>query len=75
MPAATIDDARRVKERAKTLASNVTRVMGVGVTKVDGAYAVKVNVQEESAEVRKLPRKIDGVKVVYAVVGEIKPRG
>lgn len=71
---ATIDDARRVKQRAAKLAADVAEVTGVGLTKVDGDYAVKVNVERETAAVRRLPKLIDGVQVVYAATGAIRPR-
>ncbi len=72
---ATIADARRVKEQARALTESVAKVTGVGVTKVKGQYAVKVNVRTRSAKMDSLPKKIDGVTVVYAVTGPIKPRG
>lgn len=72
--ASNIDQARLVKSKARELASQITTVTGVGLTKVGGSYGVKVNLSHAVPELSSLPAMIDGVNVVYAVTTEIKPR-
>lgn len=66
----TIDQARLAKVKAGDIAKAAhASLSGVGITRVDGSYAVKVNLSE-AAETR-LPKRVDGVPIVYEVVGKI----
>jgi hypothetical protein len=47
-------------------------VAGVGVTRVDGGYGVKVNLQEQPPPGLTLPEDVDGVPVRVEVVGTIR---
>jgi len=47
-------------------------VCGVGITRRDHEYAVKVNLEAEPASDEELPDQIDGVPVVVHVVGRIR---
>ena len=49
----------------------LTCVVGAGLCKIGGSYAVKVNLREPSASVAGLPARIDGVQVIYEVVGPV----
>ncbi|WP_432483395.1 hypothetical protein [Kineococcus esterisolvens] len=46
---------------------------GVGLTKLDAAWAVKVNVADD-ADRPDLPEAVDGVPVLVHGVGRITPR-
>jgi hypothetical protein len=68
----SIEAAREAKPKVAALARQVATVVGVGLTKSDGSYAVKVNLGEPCG--RSLPASVDGVPVLYEVVGRIVPR-
>lgn len=68
----TLEQARRVKAKAKSLTRSAAPDAGIGLAKIDGSYVVKINLR---APVKaRLPEKVDGVPVLYEVVGSIKPR-
>ena len=71
---AAIEDARRVKLAAGEIARKAARVVGVGLTKVGNSYAVKVNLAEQPTAGALLPKLIEGVPIVYEVVGRIMRR-
>ena len=48
------------------------RGRGVGITRIDGGYGVKVNVEAAPAADAKLPEAIDGVPVRIEVVGKLR---
>lgn len=65
----TLEEARAAKDKAKKLfADNV----GVGITRLDDGYAVKVNLRQPMSDQEKVPRSIDGVPLQFEVVGEIR---
>ena len=70
MPLATIDDARRAKEKAKDIVSHLDDVVGIGLIEQDGAYAVKINLAHE-IDRSQLPGRIDNVAVVWEVTGSV----
>ena len=65
-----LENARIAKSKAKSLFRSIGRVNGVGITRKDGHYAVKVNL--ESQPKKQPPADIDGVPVVVHVVGEYR---
>ena len=68
--------ARAAKEKVKEIVAAIAAVNGIGITKVAGKYAVKVNLARETKETAAIPREVDGVPVVVEVVGRIgKARG
>lgn len=70
----TLDEARAVKERAHDVFSKLAPVVGVGITRVDGEYAVKINLlREPNADVH-LPVQVDGVPVRVEIVGDVQKR-
>ena len=71
----SIEQARKVKSKASEAAWAQASVVGVGLTKVGGSYAVKVNLREPVPKSAQLPSQIDGVRVLYEVVGPISRRG
>jgi hypothetical protein len=64
-----LEKARLAKSKAKEAFRTVGHVNGVGITRKEGKYAVKVNLS--AAPKRTPPKTIDGVPVVVQVVGEI----
>ena len=68
----TLDQARAVKKKAAALAGAAAKVVGVGLTSRAGSFAVKVNL--ETAAASELPHEVDGVPIVYEVVGSISAR-
>jgi len=68
----TLDQARAVKKKVAALAGEVAEVVGVGLTGHAGSFAVKVNLL--AAAGKKLPEEVDGVPIVYEVVGTIRAR-
>jgi len=63
--------ARKAKGRAKEIFSPFGIVNGIGLTRWNGHYAVKVNF-ETAPESGELPREIDGIPVVVQVVGKVR---
>jgi hypothetical protein len=74
MPGVTLEQARAAKAAARRHFENLGTVVGVGVTRIEGDYAVKVNLSEPPAEGTELPEEIDGVPVRIEVVGTIRKR-
>lgn len=70
----SIEKARRIKPKARAVAEGCMNVAGVGLTKIGGSYAVKVNVREALSIPSVLPDRIDGVRIVYEVVGAVSLR-
>ena len=69
----TREQARKTKPKAVALAAACSAVVGAGLTKIGDDYAVKVNLREPTQDAASLPAAIDGVPVVYEVVGVIRP--
>jgi hypothetical protein len=72
MPGVTLEQARAAKAAALRHFESVGTVVGVGVTRIAGDYAVKVNLSEPLAEGTELPAEIDGVPVHVEIVGPIR---
>jgi hypothetical protein len=53
----------------KLLFARFPEVSGVGVTRVDDGWGLKVNLRRPSR--KPLPRQLDGVPIVSEVVGEV----
>jgi hypothetical protein len=69
--ATTIDDARAAKSEVKKVFSRVPGLMGVGLTRHQGGYAVKVNLKSSPVG-KELPTEVNGVPVVLEIVGGIR---
>ena len=68
----TIDEARAKIPAEKAFADLEVEVVGVGVTRVDVGYGVKVNLRAAPAEGVVLPVEIEGVPVRVDVVGSVR---
>lgn len=71
---ASLARARAVQKKARTQIGKLAPVSGVGITKVGGQYALKVNLASKPKRGATLPTAIDGVPVRTEVVGAIRPR-
>jgi hypothetical protein len=74
MNATTLDEARAAKAKALTAFEGNASVVGVGITRIDGGYGVKVNLDSAPAADADLPQLIDGVPIRVEVVGTIRKR-
>jgi hypothetical protein len=72
MNTATLDQARAAKARVPKVFGHKARIVGVGITEIDGGFGVKVNLREPPAPGQKIPSAIDGVPVHVEVVGPIR---
>ena len=72
--AISIAKARAAKKAAKDEFAEIAGVSGIGLTKVDGDYAVKVNLREPLPTGVSVPAQIAGVPVHVEVVGPIRKR-
>ena len=63
--------AQAAKEQARCRLADVPGLLGIGLTRVGDGYAVKVNLQAAVAD-ESLPAELDGVPLVFEVVGAIK---
>lgn len=73
MPQVSLARAQAAKKAAVKRFGGLAPVTGVGITRVDGAYAVKVNLSEP-VERGTLPSSIDGVRLCVEVIGRIRRR-
>lgn len=70
----SIEQARLAKPKARATVEACGSVVGVGLTKIGDSYAVKVNLREQVRRPGALPDSIDGVRIVYEVVGSVSLR-
>ena len=75
MAQVTLKQAEAAKRRAVSLLKDNESVVGVGITRFDGEYAVKVNLSVPRSKASPIPKEIDGVVVRVETVGVIRPRG
>ena len=71
MAGVTLDEVRAAKAKVLRQLKGIAQVVGVGITRVDGVYAVKVNLSEAGVD---LPTQIDGVPLRVEVTGPIRAR-
>ncbi len=69
-----LERAQAAKKVALRRFKKVASVTGVGITRVRGEYAVKLNLSEPSEPGVKFPSDIDGVPLRVEVTGTIRPR-
>jgi hypothetical protein len=74
MPHISLDKAQAAKRSALQRFQKLGKVTGVGITRVKGEYAVKVNLSEPIEPGTELPTDIDGVSVRVEVTGTIRAR-
>jgi hypothetical protein len=71
---ATLEQARAAKAIAMDRLSRrgISGIVGVGITRVDTSYAVKVNLGAQPAKGTQLPTNIDGVPLRFEVTGTLR---
>lgn len=69
-----IEKARAAKKKAGVLLEELAPGSAVGITRVPGGYAVKVNLRERLPTGVELPREVDGVPLRIEIVGRITKR-
>jgi hypothetical protein len=70
----TLEAARAAKQQALRVFEPLASVVGVGITRVDGGYGLKVNLQQQPGTGVSLPSEVNGVPIRIEVVGPIKKR-
>jgi len=70
----TIDEARAAKEKTFSVFSSLAAVVGVGITRIDSGYGVKVNLAQPPGPHVGLPDTVDGVPIRIEVVGNLRKR-
>jgi hypothetical protein len=68
----SIEAARDAKDEARRRFAGRPGVVGIGLTRRGGCYAIKVNLAGDSHA--ELPAEVQGVPVVAEVVGAIRRR-
>jgi hypothetical protein len=74
MPHIPLDKAKAAKRSAFRRFEKLGKVTGVGITRVNGEYALKVNLSEPVEPGTELPTDIDGVPVRVEITGTIRAR-
>ena len=72
MSGSPLTQARQAKRDAAAWFRDVGDVAGVGITRRDDGYAVKVNLRHALPESVRPPQSIDGVPIEVTVTGPIK---
>lgn len=70
----SLDRAQAAKRAALRCFEKLGKVTGVGITRIEGQYAIKVNLSEPIEPGTELPTDIDGVPVRVEVTGTIRAR-
>lgn len=68
------DDARAEKTHAAEIFGQIGTVVGVGITRVDDGYGLKINLQEQPDPDVEMPQDVNGVPVRVEVIGPIRKR-
>jgi hypothetical protein len=67
----TLEEARAAKSRALEEFGRKVTVVGVGITRMNGGFGVKVNLEVHPAPDAELPDVVDGVPIRVEVVGKL----
>lgn len=70
----TLERAQAAKKATLRRFKNVASVTGVGITRVEGEYAVKLNLSEPLAPEVSVPDDVDGVPLKIEVTGNVRRR-
>jgi hypothetical protein len=74
MPVISLDQARAARLVAVRRLRKLDNLTAIGITKVDGGYAIKVNLSEPLQPGLALPSQIDGVPLRIEVTGVARAR-
>jgi hypothetical protein len=64
--------ARAAKSALRARLADDPGVVGIGLTRREGGYVVKVDLTDPAAAPR-VPGQVDGVRVVTEVIGVVRP--
>jgi hypothetical protein len=67
-----LEQARKARDKVRGLVKKIAAVNGVGISRVDGRYAVKINLEKKAQRGAKIPDSVDGVPIVTHIVGKIR---
>jgi hypothetical protein len=70
----TLERAQAAKGTALRRFGELKLVVGVGITRVGGDYAVKINMSGPPGPDVEIPADIDGVPVRIEIIGSIRKR-
>jgi hypothetical protein len=70
----SLERAQAAKKAALQRFKKLASLTGVGITRVDGEYAVKLNLSEPVEPGMKFPANINGVPLCVEVTGTIRSR-
>jgi hypothetical protein len=73
MDAVDLDRAQEAQGRLTEALAGKPAVSGIGLSRVDGGYVLKVNVRATRAR-KDIPVEIDGVPVRVSIVGRVRKR-
>jgi hypothetical protein len=73
MPEVTLERARKAKRAIQSQLEGCDTVTGIGITRADGEYAVKVNLIAPEPT-REIPAEVDGVRVCVEITGPLRKR-
>jgi len=65
----SLEQARAAKVRAKEVFPRLVDVAGIGITRLDQGYAVKVNLERQPSPEVSLPGELDGVPIHIEITG------
>ena len=74
MTSATLEQARNAKPKLAAMLQDIPEVRGIGIAILNGGFGLKVNLSAETCD-RVIPTVVDGVPVITAIVGAIRPAG
>ena len=74
MTQVSLERAQAAKKTALKRFKNLETVTGIGITRVRGEYAVKLNLSQPMADNVSMPEEIDGVPLRIEVTSTIRPR-
>ncbi|MCW5558380.1 MAG: hypothetical protein KIT22_11190 [Verrucomicrobiae bacterium] len=68
----TLEQAREAKAKAASALRTVAELAGIGITRIDGGYGLKVNLRRIPKNQSDLPAKIGGVPIRFEVIGSVR---
>ena len=69
-----LEAVRRLKKRIAELMPAGVEVVGVGIGLTGSEPALKVNLRASPTDNNSLPKVIEGVPIIYDIVGKIRAR-
>ncbi len=70
----SLDEARAAKPEVMRRFGEIGEVVGIGISRLGGDYAVKVNLSTPIQPGVDVPTHVEGVPIIVEVTGPIRPR-